>query len=675
MLESDPGFIRLRLAARGTLAPLLAVALSALIGTRTAVPPLFPLALALLSLMNAMLVSDPKPVEKAKTLFFACLPSAALLSLGTRLADAHATKMIIFLVVTFVSILARRAGSRGLAVGMTAFVSYFATLFFPVQASDETWLIAAAPLAAALGAAAHLFFIREDPEMILSQRVTAHLHRLDTFATQAAKADANAGAYARPGVFETKNGDRLLRRLLRLSESALGMEEQLLAETQPRLGARLMQSRLFEVELEAAALFNRIQAGIPIEPGAADALRKQGEGFRRAASVYLAHLRSARKVMAPTAPARPAAAADADLPSLAIKPSAAVTIPKTSWHPSWRLAIQATLATGISGWLGYQLSPERWNWAAATAFVMFVAQSRADTLRRSVHRVFGTLFGVAAGLVLATATAGISHLGIGLCFVSVFVGVYLNPVSYLWSTFSFALLVALLFGWMGVLTPALMLLRLEETAIGAAAASLVSFFILPARGGAAASQAMSDFLGTLASILAHPGTSHSAAAALGEAPAPSEAHGLPSSTEDPAEQRFSQLRRLERDFHALRAQLVPFLDPWLSPRAARYSALLHVAWGINHYARAALADESTEDGDFPRLSYLSEKSKTLAEAFSAAARNGEFPAFFLKAREHHEAPRRESEASLRSRTHALERLDQSLDLLSREGGTPFADPR
>ncbi len=149
---------------------------------------------------------------------------------------------------------------------------------------------------------------------------------------------------------------------------------------------------------------------------------------------------------------------------------------------AWRIAARVTLAAALAMAGGMALSPQRWFWAVITVYLVFLsARSRGDTIYRGLQRVGGTLLGIASGLVLATFAAGHPVLETALLLLSVFGMFYYITVSYTVGIFCVTVLLGLLYGMLGAPVETLLVLRLEETAIGAAAGILVAAFVYPTR--------------------------------------------------------------------------------------------------------------------------------------------------------------------------------------------------
>lgn len=149
-------------------------------------------------------------------------------------------------------------------------------------------------------------------------------------------------------------------------------------------------------------------------------------------------------------------------------------------RPTTRQAFQATFACGIALAAGQLISPDRWYWAVGTAWWIFVnTASRGETLVRGFRRVVGTVTGIAAGLLIAIPIAGSPVPTAALVAVSVFGIFYTAAPSYSWMMFFVTVMAGLLYGLLGVLHPGLLLLRFQETAVGALGAALGVALILP----------------------------------------------------------------------------------------------------------------------------------------------------------------------------------------------------
>ncbi|WP_189960798.1 FUSC family protein [Streptomyces violascens] len=149
-------------------------------------------------------------------------------------------------------------------------------------------------------------------------------------------------------------------------------------------------------------------------------------------------------------------------------------------HPTTRQAFQATVACGIALGVGQVLSEARWYWAVGAAWWIFVnTASRGETLVRGFRRVLGTVTGIAAGLLVAIPLHGAPAPTAVLVAVCVFGIFYTAAPSYSWMMFFVTVMAGLLYGLLGVLHPGLLVLRVQETAVGALGAVVGVALVLP----------------------------------------------------------------------------------------------------------------------------------------------------------------------------------------------------
>ncbi|MFD9722024.1 FUSC family protein [Streptomyces sp. NPDC059076] len=145
-----------------------------------------------------------------------------------------------------------------------------------------------------------------------------------------------------------------------------------------------------------------------------------------------------------------------------------------------RQAVQATAASAFALSIGQLLSEDRWYWAVGTVWWIFVnTTSRGETLVRGFRRVLGTVVGIGAGLLIAIPLQGAIAPTAALVAVCVFAIFYTAPVSYSWMVLAVTLMAGLLYGLLGVLDSGLLMLRLEETLVGAVFAAVAVLLILP----------------------------------------------------------------------------------------------------------------------------------------------------------------------------------------------------
>jgi uncharacterized membrane protein YccC len=170
---------------------------------------------------------------------------------------------------------------------------------------------------------------------------------------------------------------------------------------------------------------------------------------------------------------------------LSFRPGGGGVAGVTDMSPNLRLAIQATVAVGLSIIAGRAISPTRWYWAVLAAFVVFIrATTLGETVSRAWQRVLGTVVGVAAGLGIAALVGTHPREGLAIGVVTVFLAYYLMRISYTAMIVFFTIALSLLYETMGRPLPGLLELRIAETLVGALIGIAVSALVMPAHSDA-----------------------------------------------------------------------------------------------------------------------------------------------------------------------------------------------
>lgn len=216
---------------------------------------------------------------------------------------------------------------------------------------------------------------------------------------------------------------------------------------------------------------------------------------------------------------------------------------------------------------GELLSTARWYWAVIAAFVVFSGTtSRGQTLSKGWQRLLGTAVGVPAGVLIATGVGGNAILSVILIFVCMFFAFYLVQIAYSLMIFWITTMLALLYGLLGQFSIGLLLLRIGETAIGAAIGVLVALLVLPTSTRASIRDAVRDFLTALDELIDV--AAHSPAG-------------------DPAADPTERARRLDQRLQELRKVAEPMTRgiAGIRDRGSAHHAM-RVLTTCDHYARA-----------------------------------------------------------------------------------------
>ncbi|WP_433784530.1 FUSC family protein [Actinomycetospora sp. CA-101289] len=244
---------------------------------------------------------------------------------------------------------------------------------------------------------------------------------------------------------------------------------------------------------------------------------------------------------------------------------------------STRQAVQVGVAATLAIIGGEIVAPSRWYWAVITAFVVFAGtNSRGDLLSRGWGRIVGTVAGVVAGMGLAALVGDDRVLSIVLLAVCIFLALYLVRVSPALLAFGITAVLALVYGLIGQFSVEVLVLRVEETIIGALAAVVAAFLVLPRGTREAFGEAVGELVDAVDRVL------REAADRLAgrRAPSPREA-----------------VRAMDDALATLRQRARPLADPFARRRArSSHQRGLRVLVVCDLYARslARVADQVTD---------------------------------------------------------------------------------
>lgn len=651
VIGSDPGLLRLRMATRTTAA--LGLSLLALfILTRATGQPL---TVALLGVVITMVasrsVNEPDPRQQRITMALLPLPAAVSITAAAVLAPHLVASDVVFVAVVFTAAYIRRFGARGRALGMVAFMSYFFTLYLHARLAELPWMIGAVAVGTVCTFVMSTYVMPDRPERVLRDTVRALRARM------AIVIDTTAEA-VRTGRLDERRRRRMRARTIRLNETALLVQSQIEDKADPAtlwpgVTAEQLAPWLLDAELaiewvatagrRAAVLACEAPDAIPAPTRAAlvaaltelaRAIRlPEPDGLRRAADraqrlldeqrgpasdpagddsgatavrrLALAIINAAtatsdvRAIVDRATTGRPLddaatspAAPEGDEPDEATEEE-----PSTWLPPTTRQAIQVSVAASLAIVVGELVSPARWYWAVIAAFVIFAGtNSWGETLTKGWQRLLGTLLGVPCGVLVATLLTGHKTAALAGIFVCLFCAFYFMTVTYSLMTFWITTMLALLYGLLGQFSFGVLMLRIEETAIGAVIGATVAVVVLPTNTRTAIRVDTRAFLTSLSALI-----EVSAATMFGEADSAS-----------PSE----QARQVGRDLQQFRVTAKPLLAG-VAGLAGRRSIrrALRIFTACDRYGRslARSAEQYRDPVGSPSL------ASELAQAFSAAA--------------------------------------------------------
>jgi uncharacterized membrane protein YccC len=518
-----------------------------------------PLTVALLGVVITMVaarsVNEPNPHRQRITMALLPLPATLAITAAALLAPQKVASDAVFVVVVFTAVYIRRFGPRGKALGMVAFMAYFFTLYLRASVSELPWMVGAVVVGTVCTFVISTYVRPDRPERVLRATIRALRARM------AIVVDTTAEA-VRTGRLDERRRRRMRARTIRLNETALMVQSQIEDKADPAMlwpgvTSEQLAPWLFDAELaiewvatagrRAAALGTDAAADIPTTTRAelvaaltqlARAIRiPQAGGLPQAASQAQRILDQQPRPTATDAPSQAAvrrlalaiinaATATAEVRAIVERATTgALAIAHDAPPPAsdsvgpqpdsddggqhdsglrqtTRQAIQVAVAASLAIITGELVSPSRWYWAVIAAFVIFAGtNSWGETLTKGWQRLLGTTLGVPCGVLVATLFAGDKTVSLAGIFVCLFCAFYFMTVTYSLMTFWITTMLALLYGLLGEFSFGVLLLRIEETAIGAVIGVTVAIVVLPTHTRTAIRDDTRAFLTSLSELI------------------------------------------------------------------------------------------------------------------------------------------------------------------------------
>jgi hypothetical protein len=509
-------------------------------------------------------VNGPTPRNRAATIVGLPIPLLATLALGIELSPDHTLGLVVFTLVVAAGAYARRfvprVGPRAFVYGNMLFVGYLIGFLAgrELQLDQLDWLAAIAWLAAVADLALRLLIYDPIAGGLLSRSGRSFAARARTTIGAAINLLG-----ARTDSERQRRVRRLRRQLVRLNGAALMIDAHL-ADAQPQPGAANgLHDQLFELELSFHNIGQLVEGLAAAEPpaavqaGARDWLAELRSGHTTSAAQAARELcgqrpdapvsgldeRTTNRLYALAVSIVHAGVALEDWAQLTLEPASGIATPpgpdpeRTYESPvglrpdghlrgsapvshataidaggqglSARLrlgwagqdAVRLAVAVGAACAAGSALSERRFYWAVIAVFIAFTgANTVGEQLSRALQRTVGTFVGILIGSLLATAI-GPSTWSLAVIIPALAVGVYFAQVSYWLMAVGITITVSELYVQFGEFSSGLLVLRLEETALGAVIAMLAAVLIFPVGTRRAAGQAATGYLDALGSLL------------------------------------------------------------------------------------------------------------------------------------------------------------------------------
>ncbi len=476
LFPPDPGWLRLRQAARATIAGAITLLVANRLGAERGISGPTELFGFAMGLFMAASLHDPTPAAQRVTILLAPLPASLASLLAALVRPVPVLGEACFVAVLTATVYAAARGPRWGSLATVAMIAYLLGLIGVIPLAEVPARVLIAVLAAAAALFAHSVLLPEIPGRVLA-RIEADVRRRVRAIQGMLAAAVRAGLW-RPGARA-----RLRQAVGRLDEAVVAADAALAGAARGRvLGLEALD---LACERVAWKILARLPAAAERRE-VADALAGLGAGGAAGGVPLGSPLGAAigsplgaaigalgQALSGTMRVAAPAVAARAEAGRARAQPA---TQPPT--RPPLRRVAQAALAIGIAVVLGGIVMPGRWYWAAFAAFVVFLGtRSRGESIAKAAQFMLGTIAGVVAGTLVATALSGHPYLSLAGIIVAVFLAFQASTVAYGMMMFWITIILGLLFGMLGFFAPDLLLTRLVEAAIGSASGVAVAAIV------------------------------------------------------------------------------------------------------------------------------------------------------------------------------------------------------
>jgi uncharacterized membrane protein YccC len=508
---------------------------------------------AIVGMISAFGVMDPRAKGQLVTTLLLPIPMLSALALGIALGGHRVLSLALLAVVLAIGTYCRRFGPRGMVAGLLLFIGFFFGFFLhaAVTVDDLGWLAASVGVGvlASLAVRFALFYPRQKKALDRTQR---------SYGARARKVASLAlELFDNPAQSERDAG-RLHRHLVRLNEAALMIDAQLGDPGAVSEGSsgQLLHQRLFDIELALTNVARFAEAMVRLDLPAdqrsevrlalADIARSDAEGAkvhatklielldragpepidRFSAAIVVPHRFAGSVIALSDAGTEWLALGATDackgvfqpavmlfggwLPGSAQVSAAASTERGAHWAdrvrlaPYTRAAIQMGIAVGVATALGVVVSSYRFYWAVIAVFITFMGVNNSgEQVRKALFRVAGTVVGIGIGSLIAEAVGHHTYWSITVILVALFFGLYLMRINYAFMVVGITVMVSQLYVQLGEFSNSLLLVRLEETALGAAVAIAVVMVVLPLRTRRVVRVAFRDHIQAVRAVVEH----------------------------------------------------------------------------------------------------------------------------------------------------------------------------
>ncbi len=149
-------------------------------------------------------------------------------------------------------------------------------------------------------------------------------------------------------------------------------------------------------------------------------------------------------------------------------------------RPTTRAAFQVSVGSTLAIIGGEFLSSQRWYWAVLACWVVFLnTASTGEIMVKGYRRLVGTVLGVVAGVALAGLVGNHTWAAFALVLLCIFGMFFSAPLSYALMSFFVTAMLGLLYTLLNTYSLSVLVLRIEETALGAACGIIAAMVVLP----------------------------------------------------------------------------------------------------------------------------------------------------------------------------------------------------
>lgn len=149
-------------------------------------------------------------------------------------------------------------------------------------------------------------------------------------------------------------------------------------------------------------------------------------------------------------------------------------------RPTTRAAVQVAVGSTLAIAGGELLSTHRWYWAVLTCWIVFInTASTGEIMVKGYGRLLGTVLGVVAGIGLAGLVGHHTWTAFAVVLLCVFAMFYTAPLSHTLMSFFVTAALGVLYTLLNTYSPSVLVLRVEETALGVACGVVAAALVLP----------------------------------------------------------------------------------------------------------------------------------------------------------------------------------------------------